>query len=150
MYEYLTPSAEQSDEGRETFRANVMPKKAFPPERVFCLIGTNPTDYDVALGLSAKAVGAKSDGLVQIESAYIPDARFAYVHRSHSGRMGMVNSEEGYQNLRRFLLGDLEVTADLIGIQLPADPPGRSVVWQAETRLSIRGLPIVMHEPLTA
>ena len=57
---------------------------------------------------------------MQIENAYVPGARFAFVHRSHSGRYGIVNSEEGYQNLRRFLLGDLEVTADLVGLQLPS------------------------------
>lgn len=116
---------------------------------MFYLIGTNPADYDVALVLSSKAVGAKSDGLVHIESAYVPGTRFAYVHRSHSGRYGMVNSEEGYQNLHRFLFGDLEVTADLVHFRLPEDE-GEDVVWQAETRLAIRGLPIVMHEQLTA
>jgi hypothetical protein len=31
------------------------------------------------------------------------------VHRSHSGHYGIVNSEEGYQNLVRFLFGDVRV-----------------------------------------
>ncbi len=150
MYDYLTPASQyRSDGPPQGWKANEIPKEAFPSERVFCLIGTNPADYDVARGLSAKAVGAKSDGLVQIESAYVPDANFAFVHRSHSGRYGMVNSEEGYQNLQRFLFGDLEVTADLVGIRLPGNADDE-VVWQAETKLSIRGLPIVMHEQLAA
>lgn len=79
-------------------------------------------------------------GLVQINSAYVPDANFAFVHRSHSGRYGMVNSEEGYQNLHRFLFGDLEVTADLVNIRLPGEVTD-DVTWQAETKLSVRGLP---------
>ena len=150
MYRYLTPAAEANDDGPDQdWSPLALPEAAFPPERVFCLVGTNPGDYDVALGLSAKAVGAKSDGLVQVDSARVRKARFAFVHRSHSGRYGMVNSEEGYQNLRRFLFGELEVTADLVDYRLPGEPDPE-VVWQAETRLSVRGLPIVMHEQLAA
>ena len=46
----------------------------------------------------------------------------AYVHRSHSGHYGIVNSEEGYQNLRRFLFGDIRVDAvlEVEDITLPA------------------------------
>jgi pimeloyl-ACP methyl ester carboxylesterase len=150
MYAYLTPADQyRSDGPPKGWKANEIPEDAFPSERVFCLIGTNPADYDVAMGMSSKIVGLKSDGLVQIESAYVPNANFAFVHRSHSGRYGMVNSEEGYQNLHRFLFGDLEVTANLIGIRLPGEPDD-DMVWQAETRLSIRGLPITMHEQLAA
>jgi pimeloyl-ACP methyl ester carboxylesterase len=149
MYDYLTPEGQKGRKPPKAWKANVVPPEAFPGERIFCLVGTNPADYDVALGLSAKAVGPKSDGLVQVESAYVPDARFAFVHRSHSGRYGMVNSEEGYQNLRRFLFGDLAVMADLVDYRLPGEPDPE-VVWQAETKLSIRGLPIVMHEQLAA
>ena len=59
----------------------------------------------------------------------------------------MVNSEEGYQNLRRFLFGDTRIEASLVGHRLPDDD---DLVWQAETRLSVRGLPVVMHERLAA
>ncbi len=149
MYAYLTPEAERAERPPSGWRANQIPAHAFPAERVFCLVGTNPADYDVALGLSAQAVGPKSDGLVQIESAYVRAANFAFVHRSHSGRYGLVNSEEGYQNLKRFLFGDLQVTADLVNYRLPGEPDAE-VTWQAETRLSVRGLPIVMHEQLAA
>jgi pimeloyl-ACP methyl ester carboxylesterase len=145
MYEYLTPRADTDPAGPPAgWSALDLPDEVFPSDRVFCLVGTNPEDYGAALGLSSKAVGAKSDGLVQIENAYLPGARHAFVHRSHSGRYGMVNSEEGYQNLRRFLFGDLAVQADLIGLRLPQDDP--DVVWQGETRLSIRGLPVAIHE----
>jgi hypothetical protein len=58
----------------------------------------------------------------------------------------VVNSEEGYQNLRRFLFGDLQVQADLVGHRQPLDSARADLVWQAELRLSIRGVSIVMHE----
>jgi hypothetical protein len=148
MYSYLTPGAEGSPP--EEWRPNEMPEDDnFPLERMFCLIGTNPADYGAAFGLSSKAVGAKSDGLVQIENAYVPGANNAFVHRSHSGRYGIVNSEEGYQNLRRFLFGNVKVTADLINLRLPTQE-GDDIVWQAEVQVAIRGLPILMHDRVAA
>ncbi|MFJ3103489.1 alpha/beta fold hydrolase [Streptomyces sp. NPDC086835] len=150
MYEYLTPTSDHDPQGRPPdWRARDMPErdsthpKVFPRSRIFCLVGTNPKDYDVAFGLSAAVVGAHSDGLVQIENAYVPGAHRAFVHRSHSGRYGLVNSEEGYQNLRRFLFGDRKVEATLADCRLPSI---EGTTWQAEVRLSVRGLPIVMHE----
>lgn len=92
--------------------------KHFPPERVFNLVGTNPSDYTVAGGISSWAAGDASDGLVRIDNATThgpgPDGRDvtsprAFVHRSHSGHYGIVNSEEGYQNLTRFLFGSLRI-----------------------------------------
>lgn len=150
MYEYLTPQAEQDPEGPPRgWDAREMPQGpgTLPVERVFCLVGTDPTDYDVAFGLSSAAVGPHSDGLVQIERAYVPGAQRAFVHRSHSGRYGMVNSEEGYQNLRRFLFGDTRIEASLVDFRLPGDD---DLVWQGDVRLSVRGLPVVMHERLAA
>ncbi|TQS46917.1 esterase/lipase family protein [Cryptosporangium phraense] len=143
MYQYLTPAAQRGGRPPAGWKPEEMPDDGFPKERVFCLIGTNPENYDVAHGLSSFAVGPKSDGLVQIEKAYVPGARHAFVHRSHSGPYGVVNSEEGYQNLRRFLFGDLQVRVDLLGALPRTD---RRISWQAEVRLSIRGLAIVMHE----
>jgi len=149
MYAYLTPEAGRADRVPDGWVANRIPPELFPGDRVFCLVGTNPADYDVAFGLSSKAVGPKSDGLVQIESAYLKGANFAFVHRSHSGRYGLVNSEEGYQNLRRFLFGDLSVSADLVNYTLPGEPDA-GMTWQADVRLSVRGMPIVMHEQVAA
>src|SRR4051794_6647444 len=149
MYHYLTPSAADGDHPPEGWRPAVMPDGGFPVQRVFCLIGTDASDYDAALGLSSKAVGARSDGLVTIDNAYVPGAHRAFVHRSHSGRYGIVNSEEGYQNLRRFLFGDLEVTASLTGLDV-AGSPDDETVWQLDAALSIRGLPVVLHEQSAA
>jgi hypothetical protein len=159
MHMYLTPagggpSGERGDgEGGADgeWQPGQMPDEAFPRERMLCLIGTNPEDYDVAAGLSSAVVGARSDGLVQIENAYVPGAHRAYVHRSHSGRYGLVNSEEGYQNLRRFLFGDVKVQADLVGHTLPSGGDGGDhLTWQAEVRLSVRGLPVTLDEKTAA
>lgn len=152
MYQYLTPDlpdAPRAAEPPNGWRPERVPDGSFPRERIFCLVGTNPQDYGVALGLSAKAVGARSDGLVQIDDAYVPGAHRAFVHRSHSGQYGLVNSEEGYQNLRRFLFGDLRVDVDLAGLRV-SGPTDDGIVWQLETQLSVRGLPIVMHQQTTA
>jgi hypothetical protein len=91
----------------------------FDPARFFCLVGTNSKDYDVAKGASRLLAGELSDGLVRIANAYVDDAPRAHVHRSHSGAHGIVNSEEGFQNLTRFLFGDLRVDGVLNVEALP-------------------------------
>ncbi len=82
---------------------------AFDPQRFFSLVGTNHKDYTVASGWSRRAVGPMSDGLVRINNATVRKTPRAFAHRSHSGHYGIVNSEEGYQNLTRFLFGDVRV-----------------------------------------
>lgn len=104
----------------------------FPAERVFNLVGTNSHDYLVANGLSSALVGDASDGLVRISNATtlakdaagnIVQSPRAFVHRSHSGYYGIVNSEEGYQNLVRFLFGKVRVDGylDIADITLPIE-----------------------------
>lgn len=144
MYEYLTPQVAGA-QTRAEFDPKVMPAAGFPVERLFCLVGTNAEDYPVARGLSSRVVGARSDGLVQIDNAYVEGAHRALVHRCHSGRRGIVNSEEGYQNLRRFLFGDLLVRVELTGVDVVGDQDD-DLVWQLETSLAIRGLPVLVHE----
>lgn len=148
MYGYLTPGLDGVTD-RESFQPTVMPDNGFPVQRIFCLVGTNPEDYGTAYGMSSKMVGVRSDGLVQIDNAYVRGAHRAIVHRSHSGRYGIVNSEEGYQNLRRFLFGDLQVQVDLVGLDVRGDEDD-DIVWQLETSLAIRGLPVLVHEQSTA
>ncbi|MES1927328.1 hypothetical protein [Salinisphaera sp. T31B1] len=129
----------------------------FPAERIFNLVGTNSRDYKVAGGVSAWAAGDASDGLVRIENATthgldahgnaVSSPR-AFVHRSHSGHYGIVNSEEGYQNLTRFLFGALRVDGhlDLDDVTLPIEvqkalDEGRKIraSYQFEVAVSIRG-----------
>jgi hypothetical protein len=115
----------------------------YPAERVFCLIGTDSKDYNIA----RKAVGPKSDGLVQIENAYVQGSARAYINRSHSGHYGIVNSESGYRNLERFLFGDTRVKVSLesVEIALPEKKKGLSATYNIENIVSIRGLPIAIN-----
>ncbi len=145
MYGYLTPDARFGDVPRDSDRWDPqrIDPEVFSPEDIFCVVGTNPKDY----GLARVVVGPKSDGLVLIEHAYVRHAHRAFVYKSHSGRYGEVNSEEGYQNLRRFLFGRWRVRLEFD--RLAAYPPDGDAsweVWQADMRLAIRGLPIILSE----
>jgi hypothetical protein len=150
MYGYLTPGAEfGKTEPTANWDPQELKEEVFDPKEVFCLIGTDPKDY----GLSRVVVGPKSDGLVRIEHAYVRKAHRAYVHKSHSGSYGEVNSEEGYQNLRRFLFGRWHVQVNFTGLpHYPNDEAeaARWSVWQADLRLAIRGLSVVMSEQQAA
>lgn len=94
----------------------------FDPQRFFCFVGTNHRDYDAALGLSRRLAGEMSDGLVRIENAAVAGAPRAFAYRSHSGPHGVVNCEAGYQNLVRFLFGDLRVDGVVETDALPLPP----------------------------
>jgi pimeloyl-ACP methyl ester carboxylesterase len=151
MYRYLTPLRKQQKNVPKKWDPRTM--ESFDPGHVFCVVGTNAHDYEVAHGLSRSLVGPQSDGLVQIESAYVHRSPRTYIHRSHSGRYGMVNSEEGYQNLQRFLFGDVKVDAMLSDFSLDYAPrPNEkkaTVTYLFEVQLAIRGLVILMHESST-
>lgn len=90
----------------------------FPESRFFCIVGTNHEDYNLA----RLAVGPMSDGLVLIKNASIKGAPRVYTHHSHSGHYGLVNSEEGYQNMIRFLFGNLLAEGLLEVEHLPLPP----------------------------
>ncbi|QNN23324.1 hypothetical protein HED60_13910 [Planctomycetales bacterium ZRK34] len=104
------------------------------PDRCFNLVGTNYRDYTVAAGMARTMVGPMSDGLVRIANATTwgpwpvngqqvnKHSPRAFVHRSHSGHYGIVNSEEGYQNLARFLFGNIRVDGHLEIKQLTLPP----------------------------
>ncbi len=116
----------------------------FPVDRVFSLIGTNHTDYNLA----RLAVGPGSDGLVQMDHAYVKGSSRAFVYRSHSGPLGIVNSEEGYQNLQRFLFGDTSVVIDLEHVRLKDSLRDNDDLrfLLIETTVLIRGEQIVMTD----
>ena len=129
MASYLDLEAVYRD--KKTRRVDWLPEDRFPTEKVFCMVGTNRIDYETALGLSRTFAGHGSDGLVRIENATLrglkangklgePCAK-AFAYRSHSGFFGIVNSEEAYQNLVRFLFGDVRVDlwVDVGEIRLP-------------------------------
>lgn len=139
-------------------RVDLIPEVPLSPKRIFCMVGTNRMDYDAGAGLSRTFVGHGSDGLVRISNATLcglkadgtigePCAK-AFAFRSHSGPFGIVNSEEAFQNLSRFLFGDVRVDIwlDIEEIRLPetvqkeADA-GRKInaLYQIEVLASPRG-----------
>lgn len=105
----------------------------FDPNRFFCLVGTNHKDYQASAGVSRMLAGEMSDGLVQIDHAVVQQAPRAFVYRTHSGPYGIVNSEEGYQNLVRFLFGDMKVEGELLVEALPLPPSVRKAQKQGRT-----------------
>jgi hypothetical protein len=120
----------------------------FDADRVFNLVGTNPADYLVAQGLSSWAVGEASDGLVRMENAKTFQTRngtrvespSAYVNRSHSGQYGIVNSEEGFQNLTRFLFGAVRVDGylDVFETTLPPEVEAENIKKLDSVKASYR------------
>jgi hypothetical protein len=142
---------------KKTKRVDWMQEETFPSEHIFCMVGSNRGDYNVAAGLSRTFAGNGSDGLVRIANASVwginkqgkfsdPSAT-AYCYRSHSGRYGIVNSEEAYQNLVRFLFGDVRVDlwVDVEGVRVPQelekdDAAGKvDALYQFEVMAAPRG-----------
>nr|WP_246313150.1 hypothetical protein [Leifsonia shinshuensis] len=144
MYGYLTPGKKFGDRPiGVAWDPRVIPPSVFDVDDVFCIIGTDQNDFTLAkLG-----VGPRSDGLVLIENAYVKGAHRAFVYKSHSGPYGEVNSEEGYQNLSRFLFGHWSVQVELSNLPpasvVAAQP---DVAWQADLQLAIRGLSVLITE----
>lgn len=140
-------------EYKKTGRVDWLPESVFPSEKFFCMVGTNRADYEVAMGLSRTFVGHGSDGLVKIANASVwgindkgqlsAPCATAYTYRSHSGYFGIVNSEEAYQNLSRFLFGDIraDIWVDIGDVQLPPEIQGKPVnaLYQFEVLASPRG-----------
>lgn len=138
---------------KRTTRVDWLPEESFPSERFFCMIGTNRADYEVAMGASRTFAGHGSDGLVRIENASVwgvnakgqvsAPCATAYAYRSHSGYFGIVNSEESYQNLTRFLFGDVraDIWVDIEEVRLPTEIQGETVnaLYQFEVLASPRG-----------
>jgi hypothetical protein len=142
---------------RKTERVDWIQEEKFPSRKIFCMVGTNRGDYDVAAGLSRTFAGHGSDGLVRVANASVwgidgagkvsrPCAT-AYCYRAHSGRYGIVNSEESYQNLVRFLFGNLRVDlwVDIEHVSVPqelekADKDGElNALYQFEALAAPRG-----------
>ena len=143
---------------KKTKQVDWMPERRFPTDRIFCMVGTNRTDYEAAFGVSRTFAGHGSDGLVRIENATLTGLREngqpgapcakAFTYRSHSGYYGIVNSEEAYQNLTRFLFGNVrvDVWVDVDDIRLPeqvaaAERAGKKIdaLYQFEILASPRG-----------
>jgi hypothetical protein len=129
---------------------------AFPVKRCLCLIGSDYESYNAVQHVT----GNFSDGLVKQDRAYVvagkPDVKGKYakeqksfwanVHRAHSGRRGIVNSYESFENVHRFLFGDVKAEVHLEKVQLgqPAEKHTK-YFYDIEFALSIRGTPVYLH-----
>jgi hypothetical protein len=137
-------------------RVDFVPEDVLPSDRIFTMVGTNRGDYEVAMGVVRAFVGHGSDGLVRVANATVwgldtatrkptQPAAAAYCYRAHSGYFGIVNSEEAYQNLSRFLFGDirvdiwLEITSVSLPVALEPQADKVEALYQFELMASPRG-----------
>ena len=131
-------------------------KHSFPPKRCLCVIGSDFESY----GAVKHVTGDFSDGLVKQDRAYCvagkPDAKGKYpfenkahwanIHRAHSGRRGIVNSYESFENIHRFLFGNIKADIWLENIELgTAVEKNTDYYYDIEFALSIRGTPVYLH-----
>lgn len=123
----------------------------FPVKRCFCIIGSDYRSYNATKFVT----GGFSDGLVKQDRAYVvqgkkpadgtryaqDDVAFgANVHRAHSGYRGIVNSYESYENLTRFLFGNVRADISLtdVRIKVPGDENAK-FMYDFEFLASIKG-----------
>jgi len=137
------------------FEVNSLGKSGFPVKRCLCIIGSDYHSY----GKVRYATGGFSDGLVKQDCAYIvsgpkPEkeydeknvAYYANVHRAHSGYRGIVNSYETYENIQRFLFGNLMIRLSLGDIKfLDPEVKNTEYFYDFEFSLSIRGTGVYLH-----
>jgi len=156
MAQYLNLSSALT----KTKRVDWLPENCFNPQNFFCMIGTNRADYKVAFGIARTFSGDGSDGLVKIANAAVwgidkddnltQPSPTAYAYRSHSGYFGLVNSEESYQNLIRFLFGDLkvEIIAEIEQVILPINLQKSAdqveALYQFELTAAPKGCPYLL------
>lgn len=131
---------------------------AFPIKRCLCIIGSDYQSYNAV----REVTGNFSDGLVKQDRAYMvagdrpqsqdsyPDDQTAYyanVHRAHSGYRGIVNSYESYENIRRFLFGDVTaaISLDRISLLTPQES-GYDYFYDFEFLLSVRKTGAYLHQ----
>jgi hypothetical protein len=127
----------------------------FPVKRCFCLIGSDHQDYSAVRFVT----GGFSDGLVKQDRAYVvegdpvngrfPEAQVAFganVHRSHSGNRGIVNSFESFENIQRFLFGNIKATISLgdFDIVTPKNDDAR-YFYHIEFLASIKGTVVYLQ-----
>jgi pimeloyl-ACP methyl ester carboxylesterase len=172
MREYLNLGATEKPKGQgkggkanQTYRYDVHSLGAedlFPIKRCLCIIGSDWSSY----GLVRKLTGGFSDGLVKQDRAYLVSgpqpsaaasgengdydeqhrAYWVNVHRAHSGYRGIVNSYESYENIQRFLFGDIifRITLEDIELRTKRDEE-YTYFYDFEFLLSIRGTSSYLH-----
>jgi len=136
-------------------------KTGYPVKRFFCVIGSDHNAYSAVRFVT----GGFSDGLVKQNNAYVvtgppekiepdgnkryPQAQVAFganVHRAHSGNRGIVNSYETYENLTRFLFGNIKADVSLgdLKVTTPDDANAR-YFYDIEFLASIKGTGVYLQ-----
>lgn len=130
----------------------------YPIKRCFCLIGSDYRSYIAARHLT----GSFSDGLVRQDNAYMVKGKkprainnyppeqvcyYANVHRAHSGYRGIVNSYESFENIQRFLFGNIKAELFLQDFRIHTIAPEKKVktFYDIDFRFSIRGTSVYLH-----
>ncbi|MBC8083428.1 MAG: hypothetical protein H7Z21_09470 [Hymenobacter sp.] len=152
--------ANEDKDGKKdyTYDVHSLGESRFPASQCLCLIGSDYASY----GAVRNVTGAYSDGLVRQDRAYLvagprpgpggyahADRAFtANVHRAHSGYRGIVNSYESFENIQRFLFGDVRVDIALGGLRVHTPVPDNStkVFYDFEFKLSVRGSNAYLHQ----
>jgi len=101
---------------------------AFPVERVLTVIGTNYRTFGVGPATLLNKLFSvdgefglnynRSDGLVKIDSAQLPGAPLAYVHKCHGGPDSLITSREAFEIATRFFHGDIHARLRLVDAQI--------------------------------
>ncbi len=143
MRQYLKLEKDKKDKQSKLVDVRSLNGK-YPEGRCLCIIGSDHDSYNVV----KKVTGSHSDGLVKQDRAYIMGAYWANVHRAHSGRRGIVNSFETYENVRRFLFGDTRVKLWLENVDLKTATPPDNIqeFYDIELSVSIRGTGVFLHQ----
>lgn len=132
-------------------------RTSFPVKRCLCIIGSDYHSY----GAVRAVTGSFSDGLVKQDRAYVvggeaPAAKddygddqkcfWANVHRAHSGYRGIVNSYESYENIQRFLFGNIRAKIALDNLKINVVPEkGSKYFYDFEFLFSIRKSSAYLH-----
>ncbi|WP_299844911.1 hypothetical protein [uncultured Jannaschia sp.] len=118
------------DNQKDPYQPNSLPnlQKCFPLERLLCVAGTNYRSYSIGsssfgnrLFSVANEFGAnynRSDGLVKITNALVPDAPRAFVHKCHGGFDSLLTARESFEIATRFFFGDVRVRLRLMKAQV--------------------------------
>ena len=155
MREYLKLDAKKKNSKEHLYDVHSL-AETFPVKRCLCVIGSDYKSYSAV----QHATGAFSDGLVKQNHAYVVGGKapakgseypceqkpfWANVHRAHSGRRGIVNSYETFENIHRFLFGDTMAEISLENMAFPEQGDDVSGFYDIEFLLSVRGTGVYLH-----
>lgn len=152
------PKTKNPDEDDYKFDLHSLGKSTYPIKNCLCIIGSDYNSYSAV----KFATGSFSDGLVKQDRAYMVSgekpadghtygedktAFYANVHRAHSGYKGIVNSAETFENIHRFLFGDIKVRIAMANIKINTEiANGFEYFYDFEVAVTIQGTGVYLHQ----